>query len=261
MRPVHLDVDPEFDVFRTLDHNESPPALSQVFGAEQVLVVLPASASESIRLGYQKLAKGWQKGRAVNMDIKLDNELDELPADRAVWLFGWENRFRPLFNNALSDYDYAKKENGVSIEDTEMKRDKHSVVIMGRHPSNSAHALAWLATDNVAAMPGLGRKLPHYNKYSYLGFTGDEPTNVFKGQWPVVNSPMSITISQEDGKGFESTIAKLAQRSALAQLPPVFSEVRMLKDIEYLASDELTGRGLGTEGLDKAADYIARQFS
>lgn len=35
----------------------------------------------------------------------------------------------------------------------------------------------------------------------------------------------------------------------------------MLKDIEYLASDELAGRGLGTEGLNKAADYIAGQFS
>ena len=132
---------------------------------------------------------------------------------------------------------------------------------MARHPSNSACALAWLATDNVAAMPGLGRKLPHYNKYSYLGFTGDEPTNVFKGQWPVVNSPMSIPVLQSDGTEVESTIAKFAPRAALAQLAPVFSETRMLKDIEYLASDELEGRGLGTPGLDKASDYIAKQFS
>jgi hypothetical protein len=72
---------------------------------------------------------------------------------------------------------------------------------------------------------------------------------------------MSIAIFQEDGKDVEPTTAKLAPRTALAQLPPVFSETRMLKDIEYLASDELAGRGLGTEGLDRAADYIARQFS
>jgi len=110
-------------------------------------------------------------------------------------------------------------------------------------------------------MPGIGRKLPHYNKYSYLGFTGDEPTNVFKGQWPVVNSPMSIVIYQEDGKEVELTTAKLVPRTALAQLPPVFSEARMLKDIAYLASDELAGRGLGSEGLDSAADYIAKQLS
>ncbi len=261
MRPLQLDVDPEFDIFRTLGHNESPPALSQVFGAERALVVLPASASESIRLGYQNLAKGWQKGRSVNMEIKLDDELDELPADRAIWLFGWENRFLPVINKALSDYNFAGMESGVSIEGTEMKYDQHSTVVMARHPSNSAHALAWLATDNVAAMPRLGRKLPHYNKYSYLGFTGDEPTNVLKGQWPVVNSPMSIAISQEDGKEIEPATAMLAQRSVLAQLPPVFSEARMLKDIAYLASDELAGRGLGSEGLDSAADYIAKQLS
>ena len=260
-RPVLLDVDPEFDVFRTLDHNETPPAMSQVFGAEQVLVVLPAAASEPIRLGYSDLANSWQKGRSVQLDIRLDNELAELPADRAVWLFGWENRFRHIIKKALSDYDFVDKEETVYIESTEMRRGQHSIVVMARHPSNSAHALAWLATDNVSAMPGLGRKLPHYNKYSYLGFTGDEPTNVFKGQWPVVNSPMSIVVSQSDEKEVEPTVAKLAPRAALAQLPPVFSETRMLRDIEYLASDELEGRGLGTPGLDKAADYIAKQFS
>ena len=261
VRPVRLDVDPEFDVFRTLDHAETPPAMSQVFGAEQVLIILPATAPESIRLGYQELAKIWQQSRTVNMEIKLDNELDELPADRAVWLFGWENSFRTMMKNALSDYDFADKKDTIHIESTELKRDQHSVVVMARHPSNSTRALAWLATDNVAAMPGLGRKLPHYNKYSYLGFTGDEPTNVFKGQWPVVNSPMSIAILQSDDKKVEPTIAKLAPRIALAQLPPVFSEARMLQDIEYLASEELKGRGLGTPGLNKAADYIARQFS
>ncbi|MHC4183370.1 MAG: M20/M25/M40 family metallo-hydrolase [Planctomycetota bacterium] len=261
VRPVRLDVDPEFDVFRTLDHAETPSAMSQVFGAEQVLIILPATAPESIRLGYQELAKVWQKGRSVNMEIKLDNELDELPTDRAIWLFGWENRFRSVVNKALSDYDFVDKKKAIHIESTELKRNQHSIVVMARHPSNSAYALAWLATDNVAAMPGLGRKLPHYNKYSYLGFTGDAPTNVFKGQWPVVNSPMSIAVLQSDGKEVEPTIAKLALRTALAQLPPVFSEARMLQDIEYLASDDLAGRGLGTPGLDKAADYIAKQFS
>jgi len=261
VRPVRLDVDPEFDVFRTLDHSETPPAMSQVFGAEQVLVVLPAAAPGQIRAGYQELAKGWQKGRSVQMKIKLDNELDELPTDRAVWLFGWGNRFRPMISKAISDYDFVDKKATIHIEGTELKRGQHAVVVMARNPSNSAHALAWLATDNVAAMPGLGRKLPHYNKYSYLAFTGDGPTNVFKGQWPVVNSPMSVAVLQSDDKEVEPTIAKLAPRVALAQLPPVFSESRMLKDIEYLASDELEGRGLGTPGIDKAAGYIAKQFS
>ena len=35
---------------------------------------------------------------------------------------------------------------------------------------------------------------------------------------------------------------------------------RMKKDIVYLASDECEGRGIDTQGINKAADYIAGQF-
>jgi hypothetical protein len=38
------------------------------------------------------------------------------------------------------------------------------------------------------------------------------------------------------------------------------SEARMKKDITYLASDELEGRGMATRGLNLAADYIAGEF-
>jgi hypothetical protein len=39
------------------------------------------------------------------------------------------------------------------------------------------------------------------------------------------------------------------------------SEERMRRDITFLASDECEGRGPGTKGLDKAADYIAKIFA
>jgi hypothetical protein len=38
------------------------------------------------------------------------------------------------------------------------------------------------------------------------------------------------------------------------------AEARMRRDITFLASDECEGRGPGTKGIDKAADYIADQF-
>ncbi len=38
------------------------------------------------------------------------------------------------------------------------------------------------------------------------------------------------------------------------------SEARLRRDINFLASDECEGRGPGTFGLDKAAEYIADQF-
>src|SRR5438874_2151025 len=39
------------------------------------------------------------------------------------------------------------------------------------------------------------------------------------------------------------------------------SEARLKKDVTFLASDECEGRGIGTKGLDKAADYVAKQLA
>lgn len=38
-------------------------------------------------------------------------------------------------------------------------------------------------------------------------------------------------------------------------------ENRLMESVRYLASDRLQGRGVGTRGLDLAADYIAEQFA
>ncbi|UCE90679.1 MAG: M20/M25/M40 family metallo-hydrolase [Pseudomonadota bacterium] len=259
-RPVLLEVDPEFDVFRRLHRNEIPPAISQALGADRVLMVLPSTASANVRAGYRKLAESWQRGRDAQVEIRTDKELRTLPGDRAVWLFGWDNRFRPQVNTALGDYAFKPLDDAVSIEGKILSRADHGVVVLARNPANADQALAWVASDDVAAMPGLGRKLPHYGKYSYLGFTGDEPTNMLKGQWPVVNSPMTVSVAQSDGAKVSVVRGELATRAALAQLAPVFSGSRMMRDVTFLASEKMAGRGLGSMELDKAADYIAGQF-
>lgn len=51
--------------------------------------------------------------------------------------------------------------------------------------------------------------------------------------------------------------AATAPSQAVAHTP---AQGRLLEDIKYLASDELEGRGIGTAGLNKAAQYIRREF-
>ncbi len=259
-RPVRLEVDPEFDVFRRLDRNEIPPALTQAFGASRALIVLPSAASGRIRDAYRTLARSWAEQRQSQIDVKYDNEINELPDGRAVWILGWNNRFRSVVQAALADYAYADKDDMIDIADETLSRAEHSMVVVTRHPGNPTEALAWVATDNAAAIPGLGRKLPHYGKYSYLAFTGDEPANVVKGQWPVIGSPLSLAIVPPGAEQQSIAPPRLALRTALAELPPVFSSRRMRQDIEQLAAPEMAGRGLGTAQLDRAADHIAEQF-
>jgi hypothetical protein len=54
--------------------------------------------------------------------------------------------------------------------------------------------------------------------------------------------------------------APAAESTAPAAAAHSPAEARLLGDIKYLASDELEGRGIGTDGLNKAAQYIRREF-
>ena len=259
-RPLQVDVDPEFDIFRRLHRNEIPPAVSQAIGAERVLVVLPVQAAADMQPAYRALAESWRKEKPEQVDIVFDDALERIPDDRTVWLFGWDNRFRPQLKVALKAYDFEDLGNGVRIEQTTVKPETHSLVVLGRHPQEPDQALGWLVAGSPAALPGLGRKLPHYGRYSYLAFTGTAPDNVLKGQWPVVNSPMSVAVVQEDGVTVEFSPARLAPRKALATASERFSVPRMQNDIAFLADKNMAGRGLGTVELDRAAAYIATQF-
>lgn len=256
-RPLRVDVDPQFDLFRRLHRDEIPPALSQLFGAAQAWIVLPSDAPEDIRQGYEQLAAQWQ---TPSIAIHWDRDLDALPTDRAVWLFGWENRWRSSMAQAVAPYRATLADGQVDLVATVLTRTEHTAVLTARHPEAPDQTLGWLATDNPAAISGLSRKLPHYGKYSYLGFAGDEPTNMAKGQWPVLQSPMTVHLFQGDGQAAQVPRAKLPSPPPLATLPPVFSAERMRHIVDFLANDALSGRGFGTPGLDQAAAFIENQF-
>jgi hypothetical protein len=168
-RPLRLAVDPAFDLFRRLHREEIPPAISQALGGEAVLMVLPSAAPEPVREAYVELVQSWQRGRDADVAIRRDDELEALPSDRVVWLLGWENRFRPVLNEALTGYDFESEADGVTLAGKALGRDEHAVAVLARHPGNPDRALAWVAADNVAAMPGLARKLPHYGQGTVAG--------------------------------------------------------------------------------------------
>ncbi len=259
-RPLRLDVDPEFDLFRRLDRNEIPPALSLAFGGKRPLMLLPAKEKDSATTGYRQLAESWRQSQNPEIEIAWDEAFETLPSDRTVWLLGWENQFLNKMSEGLRHYDTALGAGQVRIGQDILRREEQATVVVTRNGENPNFALAWLAGDNPAALPGLARKLPHYGRYSYLGFKGDEPENKLKGEWPIIQSPMSVRVAQTDGKRVKVVTGKLAARQALATLPSVFSEERMHADLRFLADEKMKGRGFGTPELDRAADYIAEQF-
>ncbi|MDB5391811.1 MAG: ywaD [Planctomycetaceae bacterium] len=65
----------------------------------------------------------------------------------------------------------------------------------------------------------------------------------------------SLILSFGAGCLFVVTAALLPAADTVAE-----SEQRLLKDVKFLASDELEGRGIGLKGLDLAAEHIRTEF-
>ncbi len=258
-QPLLLEADPEFDIFRLLDPRETAPSIGQIFGEPEILAVLPATASPEKLQAYRELAESW-RSEAHDIEVLLDTELGELPENQAAWFFGAENRLAPALFGADDSIDLELGADTIVAAGQAIPLEEHSAVLVRRHPANPAKAIGWITVDPLAAFPGMSTKLPHYGKYSYLGFAGDEPANTVKGEWSATDSPLRVDLRPAEQRGTPLASAERPARSALAELPPVFSRDKLLAHIEVLAGEEMAGRGLGTPGLELAANYIVEQF-
>jgi aminopeptidase N len=206
-RPVRAAVDPWVDVFRELLPGETPVALSNLFGSELGIMVLPAGAPEAFKDGYRRLAEAWKTGHP-GWEIRWDDTLTSLPEDRAVWLMGWENRWLDRFAQLVRGAALEPEKRRLRLGDEDgLDGAQVSPVLTAwrdRQP------LGWIAASDPAALPGLARKLPHYGKYSYLVFSGRAPDNQAKGQWPSGDSELVAWL------GPRRPLAPVAEPAALA---------------------------------------------
>lgn len=190
-RPLRIRVDPLFDIFRQLNPGEIPSSLGQLFSANDPLLVLPSKADNERKKAYTKMARAW-KSRARTIKIVWDNQITTIPNDRMVWLFGRENLLAPEFIETTSGMPLALQDEMISIAGTKLSPAINSFVLTSRKPMT----IGWLHGHSLAAIHGLARKAPHYGKYSYLAFSGDNPDNILKGKWPTTTSDMSKDLDE-----------------------------------------------------------------
>lgn len=217
--PLRIDVDPEFDLFRRLAQEEIPPALSQIFGAEKLTIVLPSSTSDTLVKAFGELAQAWRESGPNQVTAVDDADMASFPPDASIVILGWDNRFLDRVLPYLELYGVKKEGDFLEIEGHRVPRKDRSLVLTYRHPKNRKLAVAWVGSDAADAIRALARKIPHYNNYSYLVFDGDKAQNSLKGYWPVPRSPMTAFFPGADGSLRDAPMGKLVPRKPLTTIP------------------------------------------
>ncbi|MFN3739949.1 MAG: M28 family peptidase, partial [Thermodesulfovibrionales bacterium] len=251
--PVRIDIDPEFHVFRKLSREEIPPAISAVLGSKEVVIIKPS-------LKDQELSEAWEEAirtiknsgpegiKVIEDDGGTSSDMEKLPEGSLI-ILGWENRF---LNKVFFDQDYIKTRDGkYELSERSIDPEKESFVFVRENPVDRERPLLFIGSKKTSTLRALIRKLPHYHKYSYLVFEGDNAVNTLKGRWELKKNPMSIILDKD-----ERPVASPQNKPLI----PVFSKESIKKTLKFLTSADLKGRKAGTDEAIRAAEFIKESF-
>jgi hypothetical protein len=186
-RPRSLRVDPDFDVMRWLHREEIPPVLSQTLGADTIAIIVASEGPPEILSAYRELAARWDAEKGVGVFADGEVSVDAL-ASVTTWLFG-ETTLAGAFSAAGPEGSDLARIGETLTGESAFPPARHSLVATKRHPRDPERSWTWLHLASAGDADAIGRKIPHYGRYSYLFFDGAQ--NVGKGFWTIEASPLT----------------------------------------------------------------------
>jgi aminopeptidase N len=183
-KPLKVMLDPNHEVFRRLNSKEVPPNLGKAYGAEITTTLFPESNDHNELLSAYKNFYSSIESRSRPPHINFKDNSRDNDATSNLWVFGKNNKLSQKIKAQLSQYEVKVNEQGVTLDGRSFKWRNNSFVFALSHHNSYNKQIVWLVAPSKKSIPGLIRKLPHYGKYGYLVFKGNEPKNVIKGTWP-----------------------------------------------------------------------------
>ncbi len=146
--PLSFTIDPEYDLFRTLDPSEYPPVWSAFLGAENKLIISGTEQETSSLAPFIKWAE--QQGWTVVDDKSVTNQ--QLSENSLLFLGSGSAAFRSLFGKSPAT------ENGFHLR-------------VKNNPLNNKEVAVLLSGSSTEETQAALYKLSHYGKYSSLSFS------------------------------------------------------------------------------------------
>lgn len=182
-RPVKLEVDPNYNIFRQLYTEERPATLSGIFGSKKLNFYFDGSNS-----GAQQFVAQWKQS-LPGESLLTSVESTFTPADNgALILVGEHPAFLEFMNKQLAQQDFNLGKDTLRVNGETFPLSDTSFALVVRNKENPEQSIVWIrwaTSNNPAEWAG---RLTHYGKFGILVFQG-RPV-VYRGTWPVQESPL-----------------------------------------------------------------------
>lgn len=187
VRPLRVALDPDAHVLRVLWPDEQPATIAAIIGAPSRLFVLPGNGDETLARQEEQFLRSllarWEGELVEGMAWRT------APPDVAIiipWRFGELKKAGwPDLGGEVARSSSDKPQAKALLEKADSSLDP--TVVAGR--DREGRFLLLINSAKPEALEALARKLPHYGKYSYLGFR--DGRSVVKGVWQPT-SPVTL---------------------------------------------------------------------
>ncbi|MDX9731737.1 MAG: M1 family aminopeptidase [Bdellovibrionales bacterium] len=186
--PLSVAVDPEFDVFRSLEKAERPPSMSSALAAAEIAIVYEsAQVSKGEADGFADSWRAVAEG-GVSLRAVAPGEMVRLEKQVTV-LLGNTSANRQIAKDVFAKYGTDIESHSLKLFGNVYGLPAHSFALVGQAPSGQI--VVWIVASPNQPLADLGRRLTHYGKFGALVFEDvGRRGNLLKEVWPIVDSPL-----------------------------------------------------------------------
>jgi hypothetical protein len=182
-RPVSIAIDPDYDTFRKLYMEEIPITLGALFGQDSVMVVIGNDEADTTRAIYRAVATTWGLADRTYDEAGFD---ESSLTEEHVWLLGRGDLLRDVLNSGQVDIKIDGE--AAVIAGSGLPLAGSTLISSFRNPRDESLTVGIVISKGDETLKSLAPRIPHYGKYSYLGFAGGRPT--LRGVWKAEQSPL-----------------------------------------------------------------------
>lgn len=183
-RPVLVEIDPDFEVFRKIDAHERPATLSSALTQRKVTYF---STSLDGQILFDIWSQRFDQGTHIYSELSQGVAL-EVPSEGAVVLVGDSPEIRRFIAENLKDYDFDIKNETLHLEKQEFTIAGHSSVLVAPLKADSTRQFIWIRWTDDTDLTDWAQRLTHYTSFGLLAFKG-RPV-VLKSAFPPVGGPL-----------------------------------------------------------------------